>query len=410
MTSAQREITGRTGKKRDERLSDNLLDSLSKVMHHWSLLPSGVFQLSPAGNLIFVNEEWYGLSGIEPEKCLNKKWYELFIPADRILIKREWTKSRKQRKPFLFEARFDGTHNNWISGKVVPVTEIQNVTGFIGSIHPLFGSGNVHSNRESSASFHPAVNTVKEISELREQEKQQRIFIAGLEAQLEYKEKLFSVLTHEIKNQFFGITGLSELLHTEMSRFSSDEIKRLAAKIFENSTEVNHVLSNLLELHRLESGKIQFSGTKVYIKEHCKNFWQQIDSELANRNIKLTVKLSSKTAVYGDPYMLQSIFRHLIYFCSKYSIKVSDIEVQDNEKPGFAEFRVSGNGRGVKKETLKRFFSGTDPGIRVTDNDEVFKKMELLIAKEFIKIHGGTITAESKFNEGLSFVFTIPKK
>ena len=108
--------------------------------------------------------------------------------------------------------------------------------------------------------------------------------------------------------------------------------------------------------------------------------------------------------------MLQSIFRHLIYFCSKYSIKVSDIEVQDNEKPGFAEFRVSGNGRGVKKETLKRFFSGTDPGIRVTDNDEVFKKMELLIAKEFIKIHGGTITAESKFNEGLSFVFTIPKK
>ena len=112
--------------------------------------------------------------------------------------------------------------------------------------------------------------------------------------------------------------------------------------------------------------------------------------------------------IYADEDMLNSIVLNLITNAIKFSNRGGEITISTNCQNGFANISVKDNGVGMDEQTLKRIFkldsNKSTPG---TEN-ETGTGLGLLIVKEFVEKHGGSIKVISQPSKGSNFTFTIP--
>jgi len=222
------------------------------------------------------------------------------------------------------------------------------------------------------------------------------------------KDKLFSIIAHDLRNPFNGIIGLSQILTSTVS-ISEDERKRALETINSTAVQTYSLLENLLAWAKAQTNSVTFSPSWINLRDVVNI---SIGETLGNARLKsilLQSHIPESGLVFADKNMLNAILRNLIANAIKFTPKSGKVSVIFSEDERQWVLAVRDNGIGIEPSRLPDLLNignfHSNPG---TDNENG-TGLGLIICKDFVEKHGGRLWVESKLGSGTTFYFSLPK-
>lgn len=248
-----------------------------------------------------------------------------------------------------------------------------------------------------------AMVTFSDISRIKKSEQELRELNAT-------KDKFFSIIAHDLLNPFNSLLGFSILLITKLNNNKTEKIDYLAKLIHQSAQQGYILLKNLLEWSRSQTGKIIYNPERVNLSEMINEIFQLHHFNAERKNIILNFTTDQNTIVYADSNMLHTILRNLISNALKYTGQNGTVSVHSKKLDKYVEISVQDTGIGMDEKMINNLFQiGNQFTTKGTD-DEKGTGLGLIICKDFIERHGGTLKIKSKKGMGSTFSFTIPAK
>jgi PAS domain S-box-containing protein len=220
------------------------------------------------------------------------------------------------------------------------------------------------------------------------------------------KDKLFSIIAHDLRSPFNNIIGLSELLVENSIDFEESQryIKIL------NSTAKNtlNLLTNLLNWAKSQTGQLSFKPEKILFSDVILEIISLQKLLAETKNISLNYFPSDEMEVYADENMLKTVLRNLISNAIKFTNVGGHIRVFAILKQDHVEITISDDGIGMNAEKRKVLFDITSMTTTVGTANENGSGLGLILCKEFVEKNDGKIWVESEEGKGSSFKFTLP--
>ena len=230
-----------------------------------------------------------------------------------------------------------------------------------------------------------------------------------------HKDKIISVLAHDLRSPFHGLLGYTDLLANEIDELEEDEIKESARNINNAANSLYKLLNNLLDWSLVQAGKIKYSPMEENLLQCVNEAIHLIKVNAEQKSILLTTNIDDKITVWADRNMLDIIFRNLISNAIKFTktggevnIYSNVLEFNDKQKVGSeksntatVEIGIRDNGVGMEENVLASLLS---PDSQITPkgtNNETGTGLGLNLCKELIEKQGGKIKIESKLEKEL---------
>lgn len=224
------------------------------------------------------------------------------------------------------------------------------------------------------------------------------------------KDRLFSIIAHDLKNPMGGIIGFTELLTASGDALSEEDRKEYIRIVHDSTRQTLALLENLLLWAQTQTGESVYRPEQVAMDEVIQNA-MELYSHIAKKkdiSIKLNLECSSPQ-VTGDRGMLGTVMRNLIANAVKFTPRGGTVTVGCTLDEEGARFYVADTGKGIEPERLERIFElnvkGSTPG---TENEKG-TGLGLILCHEFISLHNGTLEAGNNESGGAIFSFTLPK-
>ena len=240
---------------------------------------------------------------------------------------------------------------------------------------------------------------------LKASEKELMIAKDNAEKANQLKSKFVSNISHEIRTPLNAIVGFSSLLVNNID--VTNEQKEYAQIIHTNSDLLLQLITDVLEISRLESDKLHFNYEQCHIAYHCNNIitFTRMNKK-SNIDIEFIHDLTDDFNLYTDSLRLQQVITNLLNNALKFTPEGGKIilTLDTDLKKGFIYFSVKDSGIGVPVEKHKTIFE------RFEKLDEFIQGtgLGLSICKLIINQMGGDIWVDEKYNEGACFVFSHP--
>ncbi len=222
------------------------------------------------------------------------------------------------------------------------------------------------------------------------------------------KDKFFSIIAHDLRSPFQGLIGLTEIMASDYSNLSPAQIAKYNTSIHRLVINLYTLLENLLEWSQLQKGTILFTPREVNLSDIILQSIETIKQRAIQKQITIRSAIPLSQKVYADERMLNSVLRNLLSNAVKFTGKGGTIIGEARESDdGSVEIAVTDSGVGMSKEAIGRLFKiGEKVSTLGTDN-EPSTGLGLLLCKEFVEKHGGTIWVESEEGKGSTFFFTL---
>jgi PAS domain S-box-containing protein len=222
------------------------------------------------------------------------------------------------------------------------------------------------------------------------------------------KDKFFSIIAHDLKSPFNGILGFSDLLKDEARDMDIDSIVAYANIINSTAKQTFKLLENLLDWARLQQGGFHFESKTLSLNYIIRVGCEDLKYTADQKNITLINGIKNEIIITADERMVDSVIRNLISNAIKFTPKGGKIDVNAIVKNDRVEISVSDTGVGMTRETIDKLFKiETSFTSRGTENEKG-SGLGLLLCKDFVEQHGGTICAESVLGKGSKLIFSIP--
>ena len=224
------------------------------------------------------------------------------------------------------------------------------------------------------------------------------------------KDKLFSIIAHDLRSPFNSITGLSELLNYSADDKDFEEVKSLAEMIHTSSQSALILLDNLLNWARSQTGQIKFNPETLELKPIIEELFELLKPTAALKHISLNHDSSIETEIYADENMLKTVLRNLISNAIKFTETNGKIDIFSKNLDNQVETTVSDDGVGMNKGAQDQLFKLDISLITSGTTNEKGSGLGLLLCKEFVEKHGGRIWVKSDPGKGSAFTFSLPYK
>jgi len=223
------------------------------------------------------------------------------------------------------------------------------------------------------------------------------------------KSEFISTVSHELRTPMTSIKGYADLLMLGMAGPLSDQQKHFIGIIRNNAERMVALVNDLLDISRIESGRVQLDLRAVHIHEVVGQVVGTLQGRAQNKNIVLQVDVSENLPpVWGDSNRVAQILTNLISNAIQYTPPGGRVTISAHLNGDMLEVSVTDTGIGISKEDQRkifdRFFRADDPLVQETPGTG----LGLPITASLVQMHGGQIWVESELGEGSTFTFTLP--
>lgn len=223
------------------------------------------------------------------------------------------------------------------------------------------------------------------------------------------KDKLFSIISHDLRGPFNGLLGLSKLLTQEIENMLINEAKNLINVFYNSIYNIFKLTENLLKWSKLQLHNVTFNPEYNDIN-------LIVESEISNNIPQITMKnliikneLPDNLKIKVDENLFRVIIRNLISNAIKFTPKNGEIYIRYINLKDFHQFSVIDSGIGIPQNLLDKLFTLDSTTNRLGTEGEKTSGLGLILVKEYVEKHKGKISVKSEENKGSEFTFTISK-
>ncbi len=248
---------------------------------------------------------------------------------------------------------------------------------------------------------------IRDITQRKKNEIELEEAIKKLHALNATKDKLFTIIAHDLKSPFNSILGFAQLINRNIHTCETEKTEKYLLQIIASSKSTLGLLENMLNWAKNQTGQLSFNPDTIKLSEILDLTLDVLNSAAKIKNISVTCEVNN-IEVFADQNMLKTVLLNLISNAIKFTKSGGKIEVIAIEKNNETEITVADNGIGMNKLTRNYLFN---PEKNTTTNGTANEKgsgLGLMICKEFIEKHQGKIWVESEAGKGSRFKFTIP--
>ncbi len=222
------------------------------------------------------------------------------------------------------------------------------------------------------------------------------------------KDKLFSIIAHDLKSPFQPLIGLSEILSEEYKTLSDEERDSFIKELNKTIKNQFKLVENLLDWSRIQTGRMDFAPEKINLSECVDSNIDVLDAFASNKDITILNEVDNSIYVLSDLSMLNSVLQNLISNAIKFSYPGSEVVVSAKLKNNFVETSVDDKGAGISEVDKGKIFRIDIQHTTTGTAQEKGTGLGLIICKELVEKNGGKIWAESK-SPGTRFIFSLKK-
>lgn len=224
------------------------------------------------------------------------------------------------------------------------------------------------------------------------------------------KSEFISIASHQLRTPLTVIKGyISMMLEKSFGDLSDTETDALK-KVYESNERLIKLVENLLNISRIESGRLQFLYEDMHLETVVDSVVGELETTAKKKKLKLIYKKPKKLLplVKLDAEKIRQVIMNLIDNSIKYTNR-GTVTVTLKQAKKNIEFSVSDSGMGISKSDLKNLFKKFSRGKDVSLVHTEGTGLGLFVAKQMIQYHKGKIWAESRgVGKGSRFVFTLP--
>lgn len=247
----------------------------------------------------------------------------------------------------------------------------------------------------------------RQTAELARQAAEQAALNAKLEHEAEIKDMFFAIVSHDLKNPFTPILGMSRLMADSGDKFSKEKLVSFAKGICTASEQYFDVLEKLLQWSRVQMAGVDPQSEKISLHDLASETFALLNSIALEKTIQLTIR-DSKTTAYADAGMARSALQNLVTNALKFTPAGGAVEISSRERDNMVQVTVSDTGIGVPEEISDTLFSLGKKTASVGTGGETGSGLGLLVCKALVERNGGQIWFENRSGNGSHFHFTLP--
>lgn len=234
--------------------------------------------------------------------------------------------------------------------------------------------------------------------------------VAKLEDEKERFLHFLSIAAHDLKAPLTAIQGFLWVMLRGFSGELTDKQKNMLERSSRRIDELLNLISDLLDIPRIETGQIVQEMKEVSLRQVIKNCCAELREQAKQKGVKLKVELpQALPKIHGSAPRLQQVITNLVSNAINYTPE-GMVTVTVSEKGDDVQVEVTDTGIGIPAEDLPRVF---DDFFRASNVEVKGTGLGLSITKRIVEAHGGSIYVESpcpESNTGSKFTFTLPKK
>lgn len=251
-----------------------------------------------------------------------------------------------------------------------------------------------------------------EIQKKNELLKAQADTLAGKNEQLNNlnstKDKLFSIISHDLRGPFNVILGFQNILVNEYAQCTEKERIDMVKKTYSTSQKVFDLVENLLSWARIQTSTIRYNPVRLEVNKVITERLDLYRNIAEAKGIHFENQLEEDLIGYADLDILEAVLRNLTHNAIKFTPSGGNITVKAVKELDTIRISVVDTGVGMNVPQVESLFI---PGKSSSNNGTGGEKgsgLGLLLCKDFVEINKGQITVASKWGKGSTFTFTIP--
>jgi two-component system sensor histidine kinase KdpD len=219
----------------------------------------------------------------------------------------------------------------------------------------------------------------------------------------EMRSALLSAVSHDLRTPLAGITGAATTLRDNPG-LPGQTREEMLATICEESERLKRLVSNLLDMTRLESGAVQLKRDWLPADEVVGSALTRLDGPLGNRPVVVDVP-GDLPLLWVDPVMIEQLLVNLLENAIKHTPAGTGIEITGSVSSGKTILEIADRGAGIRagdeERIFERFFRRSEPGVPGVG-------LGLAICRAIALAHGGTLSARNRISGGAAFRLVLP--
>ncbi len=219
------------------------------------------------------------------------------------------------------------------------------------------------------------------------------------------KNKLFSVIAHDLKGPLYAQRNLMKAIH--QSDMPGDEVKSLVPEILTDMNYTINLMDNLLHWAKCQMQSDPIRPAAVDLSDLIGSVLRVLKLQADAKNIYLESKIHQGTLVFADKDMINLVLRNLLSNAIKFTPEQGTVVVSTRSIDDKIQVCVKDTGRGMRPEELEQLSANTYYTTNGTAN-ESGTGLGLMLCKEFLHKNGSSMQIESKFGKGSTFSFFLP--
>jgi len=231
----------------------------------------------------------------------------------------------------------------------------------------------------------------------------------AVQAANQAKSDFVSLVTHELRLPMTSIKGYADLLSSGMAGSLSDQQKQFLEVIRRNLDRMGTLISDLADINRIESGRMQFENKDFDIRDVVEDVLASFQEATEAKEQTIAIEIEDDLPpVHADPTRIAQVLSNLISNAHKYTPAGGVITIRAVGNHEFAQVAVSDTGIGISEENqaslFTQFFRAEDRAVR----EQPGWGLGLSIVRKIVEAQNGAITFASELNSGSTFTFTVP--
>jgi two-component system, sensor histidine kinase and response regulator len=222
------------------------------------------------------------------------------------------------------------------------------------------------------------------------------------------KDRLYSVIAHDIKSPFANITMLLTTVSDGYLEPGTDEYNEILQSLSTSTKETYALLENLLQWTRSQTGDLECAPEVLPLNEIVGRAIRFLKPTAIKKLIQLEDILEDELMIKADRNMMHSVLQNLIANAIKFTEEGGSVHVKANKKTDQVIIKVIDTGVGMSDDMQNKLFIEGQHFSTHGTNSEKGSGLGLLIVKDFIRRNHGTLNIESQPGKGTTFTVALP--